>query len=97
MPVSADGVRLRKRILANRGALFVFVTHRDVPATNNISERNLRPSVIFRKVTNGFRCEWGADTYAAFRSVVSTAKAKNMAVLGAVRDALEMKITPAPG
>ncbi len=97
VPVSADGVRLRKRILANRGALFMFVTHRDVPATNNISERNLRPSVIFRKVTNGFRCEWGADTYAAFRSVVSTAKAKNMAVLGAVRDALEMKITPAPG
>jgi hypothetical protein len=28
--------------------------------------------VIFRKVTNGFRCEWGAETYAAFRSVVST-------------------------
>ena len=33
-----------------------------------------RPSVIFRKVTNGFRCEWGAETYAAFRSLVSTAK-----------------------
>jgi transposase len=28
-----------------------------VPATNNVSERHLRPSVIFRKVTNGFRCE----------------------------------------
>ena len=29
--------------------------------------------VIFRKVTNGFRSEWGAQTYAAFRFVVSTA------------------------
>ena len=38
---------------------------RPVPYTNNISERHLRPSVIFRKVTNGFRCEWGAETYAA--------------------------------
>ena len=46
-----------------------------MPPTNNVSERNLRPSVIFRKVTNGFRCEWGTETYAAFRSVVSTAKA----------------------
>ena len=52
-----------------------------MPPTNNISERNLRPSVIFRKVTNGFRCEWGAETYAAFRSVVSTAKANGASVL----------------
>jgi hypothetical protein len=43
-------------------------------ATNNICERALRPSVIFHNVTNGFRSEWGAQTYAAFRSVVSTAK-----------------------
>jgi Transposase IS66 family len=35
--------------------LLVFLTRRDVAATNNESERALRPSVIFRKVTNGFR------------------------------------------
>jgi transposase len=75
----------------------VFVTNRDVPYTNNISERNLRPSVIFRKVTNGFRCEWGAETYAAFRSVVSTAKANGTAVLDAVRTALHTQTLPIPG
>ena len=48
-------------MLANRAHLFVFVTNRSVPYTNNVSERHLRPSVIFRKVTNGFRCEWGAE------------------------------------
>ena len=69
------GRKLHKRMLANRVHLFVFMTNRAVPYTNNVSERHLRPSVIFRKVTNGFRCEWGAKTYAAFRSVVSTAKA----------------------
>ena len=46
---------------------------------------DLRPSVIFRKVTNGFRCEWGAETYAAFRSVVSTAKANHASVLETTR------------
>lgn len=56
-----------------------------LPCTNNVSERHLRPSVIFRKVTNGFRCEWGAETYAAFRSVVSTAKAKRVSVLDTIR------------
>ena len=55
------------------------------PYTNNVSERHLRPSVIFRKVTNGFRCEWGAETYAAFRSVVSTAKANRASVLDVLR------------
>jgi hypothetical protein len=56
-----------------------------VPYTNNVSERQLRPSVIFRKLTNGFRCEWGAETYAAFRSLVSTAKANRASVLEALR------------
>src|SRR6185312_13234299 len=73
---------------ANRAHLLVFITNRDVPYTNNVSERNLRPSVIFRKVTNGFRCEWGAETYAAFRSVVSTAKVNRRSVLDDLRQVL---------
>ena len=80
--------RLRRRIARDREHLFVFVTDRAVPATNNVSERALRPSVIFRKVTNGFRSEWGAHTYAAFRSVVSTAKANGRSVLLDLRQAL---------
>jgi transposase len=79
---------LRRRIARDREHLFVFITDRDVPATNNICERALRPSVIFRKVTNGFRSEWGAQTYAAFRSVVSTAKLNNRSVLVDLRRVL---------
>ena len=67
------------------------MSNRAVPYTNNISERHLRPSVIFRKVTNGFRCEWGAETYAAFRSVVSTAKANRASVLDTVRFVVSSK------
>ena len=32
----------------------------------------------------GFRCEWRAETYAAFRSVLSTAKANGASVLQTV-------------
>jgi transposase len=78
-------------MLANRAYLFVFMTNRAVPCTNNISERHLRPSVIFRKVTDGFRCEWGAETYAASRSVVSTAKANRASVLDTVRFVISTK------
>lgn len=91
VPVGEAGRKLHKRMLANRGHLFVFMTNRDVPYTNNVSERHLRPSVIFRKVTNGFRCEWGAETYAAFRSVVSTAKANGASVLRAIQFVLSVK------
>jgi len=88
VPAGDAGRKLHKRMLANRAHLFVFMTNRAVPYTNNISERHLRPSVVFRKVTNGFRCEW---TYAAFRSVVSTAKANRASVLDTVRFVLTTK------
>jgi transposase len=90
-PIGEPGRKLHKRMLANRAHLFVFMTNRAVPCTNNVSERHLRPSVIFRKVTNGFRCEWGAETYAAFRSVVSTAKANGASVLDTVRFVISAK------
>ena len=91
VPIGEPGRKLHKRMLANRSHLFVFMTNRAVPYTNNISERHLRPSVIFRKVTNGFRCEWGAETYAAFRSVVSTAKANGASILDTVRFVLSAR------
>ena len=96
VPIAGAGRKLRKRMAANRAHLFVFMTNRAVPYTNNISERQLRPSVIFRKVTNGFRCEWGAETYAAFRSVASTAKANGASVLDTVRFVLAAKLPVEP-
>jgi transposase len=97
VPQGRAGERLRRRIGRQREHMTVFLADREVPATNNVSERALRPSVIFRKVTNGFRSEWGAATYAAFRSVVSTAKLGNTAVLGAVNQALGRKPAATPG
>ena len=94
VPLGEPGRKLRKRMAANRAHLFVFITNRDVPYTNNVSERHLRPSVIFRKVTNGFRCEWGAETYAAFRSLVSTAKANRASVFDTIRFVLANKSYP---
>ena len=91
VPQGEPGRKLHKRMLANRAHLFVFMSNRAVPCTNNVSERHLRPSVIFRKVTNGFRCEWGAQTYAAFRSIVSTAKANRASVLDTVQFVISAK------
>jgi transposase len=45
-----------------------------VDATNNVSERALRPSVIQRKFTNGYRAKWAADAEADLRTTVDTAR-----------------------
>jgi transposase len=66
----------------------VFLTRRDLEATNNESERALRPSGIFRRVTNGFRSEWGAKVYADLCSVVATGRLAGRSALAAIRDAL---------
>lgn len=83
--------RLFKAMRRDRDDLFRFVTRRDVPYTNNACERALRPSVIFRKVTGGFRAEWGAKVYAAAASVIATGRLHGLTALAAVRAALEGK------
>ena len=45
-----------------------------VEPTNNESERALRPSVIQRKVTNGYRSKAAADNECKIKTVVDTAK-----------------------
>jgi transposase len=91
-PTSPAGRKLAKAVKACRPDLFVFMRRRDVPCTNNVSERHLRPSVIFRKVTGGFRSEWGAGVYANAASVIATGKLRGHTALSALRDVLAAPI-----
>ena len=87
-PKPASARRLFRAMRRDRHDLFRFVTRRDVPYTNNACERALRPSVIFRKVTNCFRAEWGAKVYAAAASVIATGRLHGLTALDALRAAL---------
>jgi transposase len=73
-----EAKRLLKRYLKYRNCLFVFLHRTDVSPTNNVSERNLRPSVVHRKVIGCFRSGWGARAYAAIASVIDTAELKGV-------------------
>ena len=84
-PTDEAGVKLKRMIMRTRQYLFVFVTNRDMPSTNNGSERALRPCAVFRKITNGFRTEWGAKLYADIRSVIETARRRSIGALEAIR------------
>jgi transposase len=84
-PTGKAGVKLQRMIKKVRPHLFIFMTNRDLPPTNNGSERALRPAVTYRKVTNGFRSEWGAELYADIRSVIETARRRAIGALHAIR------------
>jgi len=71
---------LQTRYQVHRRGLLTFLHQADVPPTNNASERSLRPSVVHRKVTNGFRSEAFAQGYAALRTVADTARKRGQDV-----------------
>lgn len=66
--------KLQAKIGRAREQLLTFCDYPgEVEATNNGSERKLRPCVIQRKVTNGYRAMWAAQAEADMHTTVDTA------------------------
>ncbi len=87
-PVQKDGRRLRKRYGKHRDSLFTFLDHPEIAPDNNSSERALRPTATYRKVTGGFRSVWGSELYAAARSVIGTAARHGTHAFAAIQSTL---------
>jgi transposase len=93
-PANRQGQKLLRIIKKYRQNLFVFVTNRALPPTNNGSEQALRPCVIFRKITNCFRSQWGAKLYADVRSIFETARRRGTLILQAIHLTLDERPLP---
>lgn len=91
-----EAKRLLKRYHKYRDCLFVFLHRTDVSPTNNVSERNLRPSVVHRKVIGCFRSAWGAQAYAALASVIATAALKGSSSFDAIQSLFGTPSLPLP-
>jgi transposase len=89
---SKEGPRLQRRYRKHRASLFVFLYRHDVPSDNNGSERDLRNSVIHRKVSGGFRSGWGAAAYATTISVIQTAKKQGKPILDTLQDSIGLPL-----
>jgi transposase len=93
-PTTPAGTKLHRMLKKIRRHLFVFVTNPDLDATNNGSERAVRPCTIYRKITNGFRSPWAAAFYADTRSVIETGRRRSVRAIEAIR--LTLAQTPIP-
>ena len=80
-----EAARLQQRYRVHRDSLYVFLHRDDVEPTNNSSERDLRPSVIHRKVIGGFRSAWGAEASAIRTTILATARKQARNLLDACR------------
>jgi transposase len=80
-----EAARLQQRYRSHRDNLYVFLHRDDVEPTNNSSERDLRPSVIHRKVIGGFRSTWGAEASAIRTTILATARKQGRNLLDAFR------------
>ena len=98
VPVAgAEASRLWVRFREHRDSLFVFLYDPAVPPTNNASEQALRHSVVHRKVTGGFRSEWGAAAHATVTTVLDTARKRGEDLLTTLHAASGEPVAILPG
>jgi transposase-like protein len=87
--------KVRLRLWKQRDHLFTFLDHAQVPATNNLAERQLRPAVIARKISCGNKTEKGALAWAVLASVAATCRQRGHSFIETIR--LSVLLHPALG
>jgi transposase len=91
--------RVQEIFRAHADRLYHWADDRRVPADNNLAERDLRPTVIARKISFGSQSDAGAHTRGVLMSVLHTLKKRQVDVvahLKAVLDQLALDIHQDP-
>jgi len=70
--------RFAKRLNRHKNELFTFLYEEDIDYHNNHAEQQIRPDVIFRKITFGNRSFAGAENHSVLMTILQTAKLNNL-------------------
>jgi transposase len=81
--------RIQDIFTEQEGRLFLWSENREVPADNNLAERDLRPTVIARKVSFGSQSDAGADTRSVLMSVAQTLRKRGEDVAARLKYVLD--------
>jgi transposase len=73
-PKQTKGRNLFDRLKKHQDSVLAFAWNKEVPFTNNLAERAIRPAKTKNKVSGCFRTENGAKTYARVQSFVATVR-----------------------
>jgi hypothetical protein len=82
--------RIQDIFRKNKHRLYHWSEDRRVPAENNLAERDLRPSVIARKVSFGSVTDAGARTRSTLTTMVTTLRKRGMDSAQQIKDTLDV-------
>jgi len=68
------GRNLVERLIRKKDAVLAFAFNKEVPFTNNLAERDIRPAKVKQKISNCFRTFKGAEIYARIEGFISTVR-----------------------
>ena len=89
-PAQHLGIRRVQDIFReNESRLYHWAQDRNVPAENNLAERDLRPTVIARKVSFGSQSDAGAHTRGVLMTVLCTLKKRGVEVATHLKQVLD--------
>jgi transposase len=80
--------RFAKRLERYKDELLTFLYEKGVDCHNNHAEQQIRPDVIFRKITFGNRSENGAQYHSVIMSILQTAKLNGIDPISTFKDIL---------
>ena len=92
-PAQHMGIRRIQDIFQdNKHRLYHWSEDRRVPAENNLAERDLRPSVIARKVSFGSVTDAGARTRSTLTTVVTTLRKQDLDSVQRMKETLDVLV-----
>ena len=80
--------RFANRLARHRKELLTFLYEKDIDYHNNHAEQQIRPDVIFRKITNGNRSPKGIRCHNVIASILQTAKLNKIDPIGTFENIL---------
>ena len=86
--------RFAKRLKRHKGELLTFLYEKGIDYHNNHAEQQIRPDVIFRKITFGNRSPAGAQNHGVLSTILQTAKLNNMDPVATLENILLSKKNP---
>jgi transposase len=90
--------RIQEIFHENEQRLYQWAEDRQIPADNNLTERDLRPTVIARNVSFGSQSKAGANTRSVLMTVLHTLKKQNSGPCPTLKTAFDQtcEASPAP-
>ena len=80
--------RFAKRLKRHKNEILTFLYEKNIDYHNNHAEQQIRPDVIFRKITFGNRSYGGAENHSIIMSIIQTAKLNSIDPIGAIEKIL---------